>query len=136
MRATGRWGLWAGLVVGGAAIVAAGFAVRAIGLDNADKVASVVGLGIAAVGLVLAVLSFRRDGSAPAGSAGIEAGGDISGIAAIGHAGGARQGGEGDHAAPDGQGGPPPQGTIKAGGSISGIAAIGDGRADAQDRNR
>jgi hypothetical protein len=130
-----RRGLWVATAVTGLGIIALGLIVAAMGLDHADKIASVVGAVVAMFGLVLALLTFRR-GDPPA-SAGIVAAGNISGIAAIGHAGAAQQGGTGSGpTAPGLSDTPPPQGTIKAGGSISGIAAIGDGRGDIQDQNR
>lgn len=66
---TGRAQAWLGGVVAGTAFAAlAGYLIK-VGLDNADKVASVIGLFVALAGLAVSVAGLRRQ----AGTGGAQA---------------------------------------------------------------
>jgi hypothetical protein len=89
---SGRWLMWCGGVVAVAAAVGLGVYVAVAGLDEADKLASVLGALAGLAGLIVAIYGVMLDrqggGGQPAGGASgdrsISAGGDISGIASTG----------------------------------------------------
>ncbi|MFE2912690.1 hypothetical protein ACFRKE_26350 [Kitasatospora indigofera] len=78
---TARMQAWAGGVVGGAAVVGLVVHLGAVGLDRADKWASVLGLFVAIAGLGLTLAGLRRGRAESAGRAREEtpAGGGPSG---------------------------------------------------------
>ncbi len=93
----GRVLVWGGVVAAAAALVGLGGYLAGVGLERADKLAGVIGLFVALVGLgvsVYGLVAGRRGGTAggggesprvPApGERSISAGGDISGIASTG----------------------------------------------------
>lgn len=92
---TGRVLKWAGGLVAVAALVALGAYFAAVGLDKADKLASVIGVFVAVVGLAVSVYGMAADrraagdgqagGRATAsGERSIAIGGDNTGIASTG----------------------------------------------------
>ncbi|MFF3015419.1 hypothetical protein [Streptomyces sp. NPDC057939] len=135
MAGTARRVVWGAVVVSALLVVGLLVVVLVFDLDTGDKVASLVGAGLAAAGFVVAVVALVRpantSGGVRAGQGGVAAGGSINGSAVGANS---RVSGQAAPAAP-GAGGIAPSGGgqvtaepggIAAGGDITG-SALGDG---------
>ncbi|MFE3205843.1 hypothetical protein [Embleya sp. NPDC059237] len=112
---------WVGGMVAGAALVGLAVYLAVVGLDEADKWASVLGLFVALAGLVVSMAGVRRERSSPGGQS-VEGSVTSAGIAQVSDTGGSvriTRRGPGVAGPPPGAPGVPP---------VGGTPPAGDGQ--------